>query len=88
MEFANNDASFTDTYTAKRTRQNIAKMEARKLRQQDKLHRQAAEAGIQTPMLVDQHKKSNKNSTKARRQRKEKERARKAADQANAMDIG
>jgi hypothetical protein len=63
-------------------------MEARKLKQQDKLQRQAAGAGIQMPMLVDQHTKSNKNSTKARRQRKEKERARKAADQANAMEIG
>lgn len=76
---------------AKRTRQNIAKMEKRKLRQQDNLQRQAAGAGIQMPMLVDQQKhqkQSKKESTKARRLRKKTERDRKRGGQADAMEIG
>jgi tRNA A-37 threonylcarbamoyl transferase component Bud32 len=66
-------------------------MEARRLRQQDKLQRQAAGAGIQTPMLVDhqkQQKQSKKESTKARRLKKKAERERKKGEQADAMEIG
>ncbi|KAF1920189.1 hypothetical protein BDU57DRAFT_525327 [Ampelomyces quisqualis] len=66
---------------SKRTRQNMAKMEKRKLRRQDKLQRQAAGAGVQVPMLVDQQKQSSKNTAKARRERKKEERAKKVAEQ-------
>lgn len=66
-------------------------MEARRLIQQDKIQRQAAGAGLQTPTLVDhqkQQKQSKKESTKARRLRKKAERERKRGEQVDAMEIG
>ncbi|OAL06898.1 hypothetical protein IQ06DRAFT_331099 [Phaeosphaeriaceae sp. SRC1lsM3a] len=79
---------------SKRTRQNLAKMEKRKLareqQQQDKLRRQMATSGTQDQVMVEsqrQQKNSKKDTTKARRQRKQKERARKTIGQGDAMEL-
>jgi hypothetical protein len=82
-----------DLNPAKRTRQNLVKMEERKRkREQSRQHKMqglaAASEPRQAPLDVRhaQQKKGKKNSTLARRQRKEKQRARKA--EGDAMDIG
>ncbi|KAH7402120.1 hypothetical protein DE146DRAFT_455892 [Phaeosphaeria sp. MPI-PUGE-AT-0046c] len=79
---------------SKRTRQNLAKMEKRKLareqQQQDKLRQQMAASGTQEQTMAEsqrQQKNTKKDATKARRQRKEKERARKAMGQGDAMEL-
>jgi hypothetical protein len=85
----------TKSSPAKRTRQNIAKMEKRRLarerHQQSKLRQQNDAAEQKHLPLNEQQrrrKESKKNATQSRRQRKEKQRAREVADQGDAMDIG
>ena len=63
---------------------------AREQRQQDKLRRQLATSGTQDQVMAEtqrQQKSSKKDNTKVRRQRKEKERARKAMGQVDEMEI-
>lgn len=63
---------------------------AREQRQQDKLRRQLATSGTQDQVMAEtqrQQKSSKKDNTKVRRQRKEKERARKATGQVDEMEI-
>jgi hypothetical protein len=85
----------TDSHIAKRTRQNIAKMEKRKLargwrHQSNGVPAAAAAVGPQRvpstghALTQNQNKKS---TAQARRQRKEKARAKKAAGQGDAMEI-
>ncbi|KAF2031728.1 hypothetical protein EK21DRAFT_87764 [Setomelanomma holmii] len=78
---------------SKRTRQNLIKMEKRKMareRQQSSQFRQQPAAVDQKSMAPSEklkhQRQSKKNSTQARRLRKEKERARKAGTE--AMEIG
>lgn len=85
----------TKSSPAKRTRQNIAKMEKRRMarerHQQSKLRQQNAAAEQKHLPLNEQQrrqKETKKNATQSRRQRKEKQRAREVAGQGDAMDIG
>jgi hypothetical protein len=85
----------TDSCPAKRTRQNIAKMEKRNLererQQQDRMGRQIPVPGTQglpQAELQKRQKQDKKSTTNARRLRKERERARKLAGQGDAMEIG
>jgi hypothetical protein len=79
-------------FLAKRTRQNIAKMEKRKLarrgRQQQTVPASAAAMGPQGVPSSEQRKNQPKKGTaKVRRQRKEKSRAKQAVEQGDAMEI-